>query len=178
MATASKFAEENETAKILVKLLESQLDLVDQQRVVIWNQTWRMPEDKGLYIVVRLLWSKPFAQVARYDPDTSTGLTEIQGANVQEHYRLEIMSSGSLARVYLPEVQFAMSSTAALQVQELNHMKFGSLSTGFRDTSYLDGSERINRFSVEFNILRAYERTREVAYYDKFTIPPIIHTNP
>lgn len=174
----SKFSASNETAKLLVDLLESQLGLQGQSRVVIYNQKWHIPEDEGLYVVVRYLWSKPFGCGRIYSDDLRAGFIETLGMNMQEHYSVEVLSRGSEARVRKHEVLFAFNGTEAQQMQEANSLKLGNLSTAMRDTSYQDGSAIVYRYAIELNILRAYEITRSTDYFDKLGIPPEIHTNP
>lgn len=174
----SKFDPENETGKILVRLMESQMGMTG--RVAQYNQKWMMPTDDGLYLVIRYLWSKPIGNRVTYAPPTedADGLKEMMGMQVQERYALELLSRSTEARMRKHEVLFSLASTESQQVQEENNLKIATLTSDFRDTSYLDGAAILNRFSLEVNILRAYRRVRTVDYYDKFQIPPIVYPNP
>jgi len=176
---ASAFDDSNETGKILVNLLEAWFGFQGKERVVNYNQKWLMPEDDGLYLVVRFLWSKPFGSKLSYTGTVAAGdYTEIVSTNTQEHYALEIQSASTEARARKLDLLLALTSTQSVQAQEDNQIKFANLPTRVQDTSYSDGAARINRFSVEVNVLRAYKVTRKVEYYDKFQIPPNLIINP
>ena len=125
---------------------------------------------------MRFVWDKPFG--VRKDYSGDTGLAERQALNVREVYHIEVLSRDISARQRKHEVLFALNSTQAQQVQEVNSLKFANLPTGFKDTSYVDGSAVIYRYVIEMSVLRAYERTLGIDYFDQPGIPPEIYTNP
>jgi hypothetical protein len=104
-------------------------------------------------------------------------LVETVSANVQESWLVYLFSKSSEARLRIAEVNMALVSTKAQQLQEEYSMKFASTVSNVFDLSHDEGAARLYSFGVRFNTLRAYEKTRVIDYFDKFPIPPEIHTN-
>jgi len=175
-----------EVINLLVNLIKYQLNL-DNNHVVTYNQRIPIPPDEGIFVAVGLLGDKVYGHSIKYEtgfiPSTSEGtpqievLNEVQTQNVQQIYSIEIMSQNNDARARRQEILFALNSTRAEQLQEKYGFKIANLPTTFNDTSYVEGSSRLTRYSITFNVLTAFIRTVPVDYYDQYLGPEVI-TNP
>ncbi|MGB8295726.1 MAG: hypothetical protein WCG85_09900 [Polyangia bacterium] len=174
MREAPNTMPEWETMKVLVGLIEEQLDL--KGRVVIYNQQWEIPADDGLLVEISFLGEKPFGQGTHYettqDDDGADQFWEINEQITQESLGITLYSKGPAARTRRQEIVFALQSTAAQQLAEKYGFRFGFLPTSFVDASETEGSGRLNKYAYSFNVLRAHIRRRIVQYFDKFTFPP------
>jgi len=163
-----------ETMKVLVGLLEEQLDL--KGRVVLYNQQWEIPDDDGIMIEVSFMGEKPFGQGTHYetvkDKYGNDQFQEVNEQMTQEAIGITIYSKSGAARARRHEILAALQSTAAQQLAEKYGFRFGFLPTSFVDASETEGSGRLNKYAYSFNVLRAHVVRRVIDYFDKFTLPP------
>ena len=181
MITTGNNFDSVDSAVILAQLFQTQLELDDLQ-VMLYNQKWDIPSDERLYVVVAQAGQKVFGVQNLTFPSvvdvTGTSLLmESVSCNVQEQWLVYIFSKGPAARLRVAELAMALSSVQSQQLQEQYSMKFATLPDSTLDMSHEEGMARIFQFGIRFSTLRAYEKTRVIDYFDKFNIPPEIHTN-
>lgn len=166
-----------ETLKLLIPLLQSQLDLADD-RVLAYNEKWNLPKDHGIYLAIGLMNVQPFGVSVRtqWNVDTQT-FEEYQEMHERQMYSLNVVSRDRSAQLRCHEVVFAMNSIESQQLQELHNFKIADLPVSFVDASNVEGAARLQRYALTFNVIRSYARTRDIGHYDQFSIPPQIYTN-
>ncbi len=166
-----------EPIKILADLIQQQLDLgVDD--VWIYNQNYPIPPEKKMFVTLGILAKTPFGTSSNFD-GAGEGLVETQGMNVQETYSIMAYSQDSTARIRCHEILWALSGVPAQQAQEKYAFRIGTLPTSFVDVSAIEGASRLNRYSLTFRALVAYQRRRSVEYFDRYAQPPYtLITNP
>lgn len=158
---------EEEMCKALCQLIETQMAL-KPGRVWIYDQKVNIPVDDGLFANVACLRSKPFGSALDYETDATTdALIEVQSQNTQETYRVLLWSKDSSARQRKHELTFVMHSTLAQQMQEQFAFRIGYIAP-VQDISHVDGAARLNRYSLTFNLTRAYTRRKSIEYFDSF----------
>jgi len=166
-----------EPIKVVADILQSELDLKADQ-MVLYNQKFDIPPDDRLYLSLAVLGAKTFGASTRYVADPVTlDLNEEQAVNRQEMYSLMIYSRSSEARTRNWEVPAALVSTFSQQMQEKYSLKIAQVPTAMMDISEQEGTARLNKYSLTFNVLAAYTKTKGVQYFDSFSTPEII-TNP
>ncbi len=166
-----------EPIKILVELLLAELGLKAEQ-VTLYNQEFPIPPDERFYINLSILGTKTFGARNKYEKDPVTDeLREVQGINRQEMISLLAYSKSAEARERNWEIPLVFSSTLAEQLMEKHSFKIGRVPTSMFDVSEGEGAARINRYNITFLVLAAYQKTKDVEYFDKFATPLII-TNP
>lgn len=171
-----------ELIKALCALMESQMDL-KTGTFIIYNQKYNIPDDDGLHGYIACVRGKPFGSSLYYQnvPATEADdarLEEVQSMNIQETYTINVYSKDGSARQRNHEVIFALHSTASQQMQERYSCRMGYIPTQMIDVSHVEGAARLNRYSLTFQLLRAYTRTRPIEFYDTFTIPPALTIEP
>lgn len=161
-----------ETIELLANLLAGDMQ-APLGAIQIYNQKRRLPPAEGWFIDVALLGSKPFGVKRGYfndpaDPD----LGESSTCNVQEVIQIDIFSFDESARLRKLDIVFALASTPCQQLAERYAFKIGRNPASLIDVSEGEGSSRLNRFAVTFNVLRSYGRTRVAQTFTQFQNPP------
>lgn len=162
---------------LICDLLKDQMDLSDEQ-VWIYNQKRDIPRTPGLFIEVAFLASKPYGISSQCDDDADGNFCEQQTSYMQETYTVILYSRDESAFTRAPEVLMALGGVAAQQIMEQYCFKLGPIPIAFVDTSAVEASARLFRQDITFQALRSYVKTRVLAYFDQFNIPPDIHPNP
>lgn len=154
------------TTQIIADIIQTGMGL-DEGRVVIYNQRRRIDPDKGMWITVGQMSVKPFGNnVAAVS--TTEGMSEVLTQHMQEMISVDMMSYDTDALERLPELLGALASTYSQQAQEHHAMRIGVLPTGISDVSMNEASSMIYRMNVTLNVLRAYNSTKPIDYYDTF----------
>lgn len=161
------------TTQIIGNLIRDYMGL-EASRVVIYNQRRNIGTDGGLWITVGQMGVKTFGNNRRSE-STSTGMAETVAQHVQEMISIDILSKDESALERWPEVVAALASTAAQQAQETYSMRFASLPSGVTDVSVLEASAMLYRMNVTLNVLRSYNVTKSIDYYDTFA-PVELHS--
>lgn len=166
-----------EFIKIIAGLIQSELDL-DADTVWLYNQKEKIPPVKTMFVNVGFLGSKVFAAANKYasedDPPTGAGLYQKQTVNMQEHYSVLVYSADSTARIRKHEIIWALIGDAAQQAMEKYSFKIGYVPKFFTDVSTVEGTSRLNSYSLAFNILCAYSRRRSTEFFDTFAAPKLV----
>jgi hypothetical protein len=165
----------NETIKVIADLIETEMGfLPEEHRVFIYNQKWNIPSDSGCFVNVDFLGSKVIGSNSKVvdNPENDGGMVNRQCVNMQEIYQVDIFSADSSARIRKHEIVMAFQSITAQQACEENAFKFGQIPSSFVDLSEVEGSARLNRYSITFNVTRAYGKETPVAAFTVFQNPP------
>lgn len=167
-----------EVIKVIADVIQAEMGLPDT-RVYLYNQKWKIPPDQDLFIVVGFVSAKAFGVRCGYENDPITNeLVEVQSVNQQETYSIDVISRDSSARQRKQEVILALNSTLMQQAMEQHNFKIGNLPTSFIDASAVEAAALLNRYRLAFNVLVIYRKTKSAEYFDSFTIPPNLITNP
>lgn len=167
----------DEPIKVCATILKASLGLKDDQ-VILYNQKFDIPPDDRLYLVLSVMGVKTFGANTGYENDPVSGeLHEVQSVNRQEMFSVLLYSWSSDARTRNWEVPVALVSTLSQQLQEANSISISKVPTAMIDVSEVEGTKRLNRYSLTFNVLAAYTKRQPVDYFDQFNIPPEVITN-
>jgi len=156
-----------EPIKAVCDILVNQLGL-DNNQVWIYNQKRNIPNDSSLYIVVDYQGQKIIGST-RYEKATETGLMEYQALHSLAIIRLDLFSRGNFARINKDLVIMALNSTYSQQVQEANGFSIARNSFQVTNTSEVEGTAELNRYSISFNVTYMSETSKSIGYYDTFT---------
>ena len=164
-----------EAINFLVELIRAGVPL-DADHCVTYNQMIPIPPDQGLFCAVGILDSKPYAGSLSYAPGVAVGedgvsstplLLERQSVNVREVFSIHLMSRNNSARTGRWRLQFALTNTRAEQIQETYGFSIAKLPISFPDTSFGEGAERMNRYTMTIVALSAQAQESPVDYFDK-----------
>lgn len=173
-----------EPGKVLRDILISEMDLTPGQ-VMFTNQKFEIPT-VGLYIVLSYLGpSRVISRMSELGDDGFGSVLEVQTMAVLYAMQLEIMAyndpeGGNQARARKEEIQMAVSSIYSQQQQELNAMQIARHAAPFSDTSFLEETEMMTRYTtilMASAVLRKQKLTND--YYSDFqrAVPPQLVVN-
>ena len=174
-----------EIEKIFVDLIKHELNLpsdygTDEHgdlipSVVIKAQNIKLFNTPRLQITVATLSNKVYSnrtytkEIIEKDANNNDIIKYIEENHINEHrtIQIDIYSRNNEARQRYPEVQAALNSIYAQQLQDKYQFKIGIISNAI-NTSGLDGGSDINRYTIRFDCLSWFKKSKEIDYYDTF----------
>lgn len=163
------------TQSLIAGLLRGFMGLAKDQ-VVVYNQKWKIPPDKRLYIAVSSLGPvKQYGATVetRNSPDNTALLEDVAVAS-REMLGIDIYSSSQEAVQRKEEVMMAFASTAAQQLCEKWALKLARIPLTFVDASEGEGAARLNRYHLAFAVLRTRTKTSTIEFYNTFPKPELV----
>lgn len=171
---------ETDVEKIVVDLIKSELNLpnnygIDDKgneipSVIIASQNIKLFNTDQLQITVKTLTCNTFSN-RRYNKEVTindeTQYIEENYINEDRTIQIDMYSRNNDARQRMPEVQMALNSSYAEELQEKYHFRIGTISNAI-NISGLDGGSDINRYTIRFKCLCWSKKTKVVDYYDTF----------
>ena len=94
--------------------------------------------------------------------------TEVKEVILQDTIQLDIFSRNKDAKLRRFEVITALHSIYAQELQEQNAISIFQIPSRMNSTSIIEGSARIYRYSLTFEVRYKHEYTKVIDYYDKF----------
>lgn len=157
-----------EPLKVIADILQTKLGL-KAGRVMLYNQNYNIPKDDKIFIMVGEEDNDVYAASTNtMDTPDGNGYEERNDVLVRATAVIDVLSAGPEARERKHEVIMALNSIYSQQMQELNSLRIANLPVGFVNTSDLEASQMLNRFTIKFNILYRKSNKNSVDYYDKF----------
>lgn len=164
--------------KILVDIITHELDLPENYGtttkgdvipcVIIYSQNIKLFNTDKLQITVRTVSSRTWSN--RNEVKTINGtFTEIQDINQSRIMQIDCYSRNNDARDRYQEIPMALKSVYAQQQMDLYNFKIGTM-TNEINVSGIDGGSDINRFTISFNVLIHFQKSKSVDYYDSFEV--------
>lgn len=150
---------------ILRDILIREMELA-KDRVVVYNQKLKIPEDEFLFVVVEYKFSKTLSN--RSVVFTSGSTSEIQDVNMQEFYTIGIFSSNLEALQRKEEVVMALGSQYSQQMQEKNSFQISRVNP-IQDVTDLEPTALLYRFDIDIVVAAWYTKTKAADYYNQFT---------
>lgn len=162
---------------LLCDIIQTQMNL-DSFHCFLWDQKIFQPTDSNLYVVVSMQSCKPFGNSST--PLPTDGSQVQQFVSMYAKMDLDIISRGPYARDQKEFVVMALNSTYSQQQQEANGFYIGKVPIlgGFVNLSQVDGAAIPYRYRISFAMQYQANITQSVDYYDSFTNPPQVYTNP
>lgn len=168
-----------EIEKILVDIITHELDLPENYGkteqgdvipcVTIYAQNIKLFNTDKLQITVKTLTAHDYSNRIEYiqDPDNSEQFLEVQNINQGRMMQIDVYSRNNEARQRFWEVSAALKSTYAAQMQDFYSFKIGTITNDI-NLSGLGGGSDVNRYTVTFNVIVHYQKSKPIDYYDKF----------
>lgn len=154
------------TVKLIADIIQTSLGLTDDQ-IWIYNQRREIPPGKGLFVVVGNMGIVPYG-VNNRPVAVDGGIVESLSQSFQETLSINLYSNDTSALTRVSEVIGALNSTYSQQIQTSSGFKIGFVATSVADTSFLEGTSQLYRFTVTLRVLRSYNSTSSIDYYDTF----------
>lgn len=171
--------------KIICELIQKSLNLPDNYGkdpdgntipcVTIRAQNIKLFNTPNLQITVQTVSNQVYANRKEYFEENITGgdgepvttYNERLMLNEQRLMQIDAYSRDNSARDRAWEIQAALTSTIAEQLQDKYQFRIAKISNG-TNTSGLEGGSDINRFSIRFNCLTWQEKVNRIDYYTTF----------
>lgn len=167
-----------EPIKVIADILTSELGL-DSDKIILEYQKFDIPPDPDLFIALTYISGKAIgnnnsAEDAGFDRENNNlGMTEIQQVAMQHSIQIDLMSFDSSARTRKEEVIMALQSSFSQRLQDVNDMQIARIPSEFQNTSSLEETKILNRFTMTIIVKSVYTRTKDLGgtypYYDNFT---------
>ena len=148
-------------------VIASELALADD-RVNIYNQDFKIPNDKFLFIGVEYKYSKVFGSKSEAYTFGTVAFSEHQGLNTQEHYAIILFSRGDEALSRKEEAVMALGSIYARQQGDRYGFKIARIAP-IQDLSALEGAAILYRYEISVVMLCRYEKVKTVDWYGTFS---------
>lgn len=175
-----------EIEKILVDIITKEMDLppnygMDKDGnvipcVIIYAQNIKLFNTDKIQITVKTLTARDYSNRITYienpnptDPDGSDAFMEVQDINQGRMMQIDVYSRNNEARQRFWEVSAALKSTYAAQMQDLYSFKIGTITNDI-NLSGLGGGSDVNRYTLTFEVLVHYQKSKAIDYYDKFQV--------
>jgi rRNA pseudouridine-1189 N-methylase Emg1 (Nep1/Mra1 family) len=156
-----------EPIKSLRDIIMSEMG-IENDRIVIYNQKWNLPNNFDIFISLGILTEKVFSNKTSHEDRGENGLYEVQTLNLMELISVDIFSADNTARMRKEEVVMAMSSTFSEQTQEKYSFKIGLIPSGFSNVSSVETSKALNRYNITIPVLSWRKKEKQIDYFDKY----------
>ena len=163
-----------EPGKIIRDVLISELGLTSGQ-VLFTNQKFEIPT-LGLFIVLSYVGpSKIVSNLNEWQDDGAGGLTEIQSLTMVHMVQIDIMAyndaeGGTQARARKEEVAMALRSLFSQSQQEKYSMQIARQVGAIMDTSFLEETEMMTRYTMTVLTTSSLIKTKPVDSYAAFPL--------
>lgn len=156
---------------ILCGIIATDMGL-DPNRVVVYNQNWKSPQDDGIYIIISEGPSRIIGNTNRFKPADPEAVPptvdrEVKCVSTSTTYNIEITSRNTDAKYRKAEILAAIGSNYSEQQQELNQIRiFRTIQ--ILDLSFIDGRSSLHRYQIPviINSVQTYEKP--LVTYNKF----------
>lgn len=156
-----------ETVLIIRDIIKTGMALAED-RIFIYNQDYKIPPDRGLFVVIQHNSSQPYSSINTFD---SVNNKEKLSVSLREEYTINIMSRNPDAMQRKEEIYLALNSDYARNQQGTYQFKLAWFGQRLINVSALEGGSILNRFVIDISALRSYDKNSDTLYYDDFTYP-------
>lgn len=163
------------TQSLLCGFLRAYLGLATEQ-VVVYNQKWKIPPDKRLYVTVSSIGPQKSYGATSSTEASVDGKALIESVAIasREMISVDLYSRSQEAINRKEEILQALASIPMQQLCEQYAIKVARIPLTFVDTSGLEATANLNRFSITFAVLRTRVLSKPVEYYDTFSKPSLV----
>lgn len=162
---------QREIEKVFRDIIINYVD-VDAENVWIQDQNNIIPADEDkLFISIGVVDALAMNNNREVIP-TDDGMTEIQTTVMLENIQLDFFSRDNQARTKWQQAIMAMQSVYSQQQQELYNFKIARIPRSVANTSEVEGTSRLNRFSIVIPCHVWYRKEVVISstdYYDDFS---------
>ena len=173
-----------EPALIIVDIIQTEMAL-ENGRVMLTNQKYNIPTDGPFICISYVGPSKIISNVNEALDNPAGGMTESQWLVKQDLIQIDIMAYSNDdgtndARNRKEEIAMALHSLYAETQMELNFMQIARQVSPMMDTSFLEATEMMSRYTMTIQTTSAYQKQKPVGdYYTDFSraVPPTVVVN-
>ena len=162
-----------EPIKVIADILAHELPLASGY-ITLNDEKWNIPKDNSLFIALSYIGpNKVISNVNR--PDMSvTPPKEIQEVTALDMVQIDFMSYDGSARSRKHEIAMALASYYSQQLQEQYQCQIARMPAPIVDTSSLEATGMLKRFTTTISVTALYSKTKDVPYYETFAVPEVV----
>lgn len=164
-----------EPIKVIADILAAEL-AIPEGRIMLSNEEWDIEPTPGLYVALSDVAEKILASNNYPVVDDADDLFETQEVVALHDIQIDLMSFDDSARTQKEQVVAALHSVTAQQAMESNLMQVARIPSGFTNTSSLEESKWLNRYTVTVSVQALHQFVKTPPYYDTFRTPEV-HIN-
>lgn len=154
---------------ILADILTHEMNL-DAARVVVYDENWEPPKDKGLYLIIQTGPTEIIGSTSIFNPSTNT---EEPGVACVQTLQVNVTSRNRTALQRKEEVVMALTSSYSQSIQEAQQVKI-TREGPIQDLSFIEGASALHRYQVPVKIFYVKLKTQDVSVIDGFPDPQIV----
>lgn len=179
---------DREIEKIFVDIIKAELNLPNNYgldgdgnaipTVIIDSQNIELGTTDELQISIGMSDAQVISNINRYDETTNT---EIQECVQRENIQIDLSSRNNDARQRRWEIQLALKSILAQQMQEQYQFRIFRIPASFINASEAEGGSTLNRFSIVIPVNVWYRKEKTLTprtindtyygdYYEEFNV--------
>ena len=145
-----------QTSMDLIRLILINQMGMKQDRVAVYDEKWKIPDDEEMFITIEYRNSKTIANRNIFD-GTSTPPVEYQELNMIETIVVGVFSRNNESQWRKEEVLMAIRSQYAQLMQEQFSFKI-AMAGNIQDLSVLEGAAMLKRYDIELMVFSWYEK--------------------
>lgn len=164
----------DEVEKIFVDIINHEID-VNPANVWIQSQNVKIPTDPDkLFVAIGMVDAQVIANNNTVETPDENTINEVQEIVQRENIQIDIFSRDNKARTMRWEIQTALKSIFSQQQQEKNNFRIFRIPTSFVNSSEVEGTSELNRFSIVIPCHVWYRKVKTLSdtsseYYDDFS---------
>lgn len=151
----------------LCYIIQQSLGLEDG-RIFVANQGYRIPKDKKLFIVIQSINKQIYSNYRRYVGETEN-LKEKGALLTIENLTINLLSKGDESIAARDDLLLGLGSTFSEQQQEIYNIKIAKFPNSVANVSEVEGAGMLNRFAIDIAVHSWAMRENNVDYYDQFS---------
>lgn len=153
---------------ILADIIQERMGLTSD-RVVVYDQNFKAPNDKLIYIVISTGTDKIISNVNRFDDVLNQ---QVQSISMATTFNVEITSKNEDAKLKRFEVLMAINSNEAIRQAEDNNIKIFRTNT-IQDLSSIEGGSSLHRYRIPVIINHMIIKKSDTDYFEHFQSPEV-----
>lgn len=153
---------------VLADIIQAKLSL-SAERVVVYDQNFKAPKDKLIYVVISTGSDKIISNTNKFDDALNQ---QVQAIVMNTTFNVEITSKNEDAKLRRFEVLTAINSNEATRKAEDNNIRIFRTNT-ILDLSFIEGSSSLHRYRIPVIISHMVIIKSDTEYYDSFQSPEV-----
>lgn len=152
------------TLELIRKIILGYLPDLNPDRVNIYNQKFKIPDDENLFVTLHYLGSKVYSNNSEFLTGTYNEAIDL---NALEDLAINLMSKNYEAMQMKELFVMALRSYYSQGIQEQNSFKILRIAP-IQDVSSVEGSADLFRFEIPIKVFAWYRNITPADYYSSF----------
>jgi hypothetical protein len=152
--------------KVVADILAHELPL-DAGYIMLNGEKWNIPKDDSIFIALSYIGPN---KIIGNSNEMDTSQNEVQNVTVQDVIQIDMMSFGTSARSRKHEISMALGSMYSQRIQEQYQCQIARQPSPMIDTSSLEGTEMLKRYTTTIAVTALFTKTKAAEYFETFGV--------